>query len=98
MPEIHPSAAYHGFSKIKLVVYHQWRNLIGWATSRLSSDILRVRVNQQTNRIMAAELRFAEDHSCIQWQYPSPDIAIYHKEAKSERVEEKLSKTPGQSD
>ena len=33
-------------SKIKLVGYHQWRVLIGWATSRLSSDSLRVRVNQ----------------------------------------------------
>ena len=34
------------FSKIKLVGYHQRRTLIGWATSRLSSDSPRVRVNQ----------------------------------------------------
>ena len=33
-------------SKIKLVGYHQWRVLIGWATSRLSGDSPRVRINQ----------------------------------------------------
>ena len=33
-------------SKIKLVGYHQWHVLIGWATSRLSGDSLQVGVNQ----------------------------------------------------
>ena len=44
--KVHMIRIIQAFSKIKLVGYHQWHVLIGWATSRLSGDSLRVRVNQ----------------------------------------------------
>ena len=69
-------------SKIKLVGYQQWRVPIGWTTIMLSSDSIRVLVNQSTNRMVAAESRFGEDHSCSQWNqtdYPFPDIEIFRK-------------------
>ena len=45
------------FSKIKLVGYHQWRVLIGWATRRPSLT------SKSVNKQVTAESLFAEDHS-----------------------------------
>ena len=43
---------------------------------------MRVRVNRSTNRMVHAESRFAEDHSCNQWKqtdYLFADIEISSK-------------------